>query len=222
MPEKVAQFHEQSGNTFVSAAVPMKANALANPVLVDDEAANIALAEPVSAEDSVAEMTSDEESMARVPGPDVDSEEWDTHLDVLKYEQKGVIAELAAEQPIPVAPSVSSSKSPLNSILKGQQVKPEMQVASFEDQNRTTAVGTHSAASKSSRSTLQTDNTQEGSISNGVQLLSQLEHFLSQTGNLKKKQTKEPLKFKDAVGRKFSFPYDICATWPVRSNSPTA
>jgi len=28
-----------------------------------------------------------------------------------------------------------------------------------------------------------------------------------------KKQEKAPIKFKDAVGRKFSFPYHLCATW---------
>lgn len=26
---------------------------------------------------------------------------------------------------------------------------------------------------------------------------------------------KKPIKFKDAIGRKFSFPYDLCCTWKV-------
>jgi hypothetical protein len=30
---------------------------------------------------------------------------------------------------------------------------------------------------------------------------------------------KKPIKFKDAVGRKFSFPFHICATWTVRCDS---
>lgn len=29
-------------------------------------------------------------------------------------------------------------------------------------------------------------------------------------------EKKKPIKFKDAVGRKFSFPFDLCCTWPVR------
>ena len=32
-----------------------------------------------------------------------------------------------------------------------------------------------------------------------------------------KKAEKAPIKFKDAVGRKFSFPYRLCQTWPVRT-----
>lgn len=39
---------------------------------------------------------------------------------------------------------------------------------------------------------------------NGVKLLPQLEMFLQQTGKLQK-QSKGPVKLKDAVGRKFSF-----------------
>lgn len=30
---------------------------------------------------------------------------------------------------------------------------------------------------------------------------------------------KKPIKFKDAVGRKFRFPFHLCATWAVRSNT---
>jgi hypothetical protein len=30
-----------------------------------------------------------------------------------------------------------------------------------------------------------------------------------------RKEKKKPLKFKDAVGRRFSFPFDLCATWAV-------
>lgn len=29
-------------------------------------------------------------------------------------------------------------------------------------------------------------------------------------------EKKQPIKFKDAVGRKFSFPFELCATWQVR------
>lgn len=29
-------------------------------------------------------------------------------------------------------------------------------------------------------------------------------------------EKKKPIKFKDAVGRKFSFPFDLCSTWQVR------
>jgi hypothetical protein len=32
-------------------------------------------------------------------------------------------------------------------------------------------------------------------------------------------ERKKPIKFKDAVGRKFSFPFEMCCTWQV-SNSP--
>ena len=31
-----------------------------------------------------------------------------------------------------------------------------------------------------------------------------------------KKSEKLPIRFKDAVGRKFSFPFHLCATWAVR------
>ena len=31
----------------------------------------------------------------------------------------------------------------------------------------------------------------------------------------KKEEKKKPIKFKDAVGRKFSFPYHLCKTWKV-------
>jgi hypothetical protein len=48
---------------------------------------------------------------------------------------------------------------------------------------------------------------------NGVKLLSQLEHFLKENGSLK--SDKKPIKFKDAVGRKFSFPFELAATWAV-------
>ena len=34
----------------------------------------------------------------------------------------------------------------------------------------------------------------------------------STNGNTVKKK---PIKFKDAIGRKFSFPYDLCCTWKV-------
>jgi hypothetical protein len=48
---------------------------------------------------------------------------------------------------------------------------------------------------------------------NGVKLLSQLEHFLKENGSLR--SDKMPIKFKDAVGRKFSFPFELVATWSV-------
>jgi hypothetical protein len=48
-------------------------------------------------------------------------------------------------------------------------------------------------------------------IAQGFKLVSQLENFLRQNGA----EFAEPLKFKDAVGRKFSFPFDSCATWKV-------
>lgn len=32
--------------------------------------------------------------------------------------------------------------------------------------------------------------------------------------------TKKPIKFKDAVGRKFSFPFHLCATWAVSTSKP--
>ena len=31
--------------------------------------------------------------------------------------------------------------------------------------------------------------------------------------------TKDPIKFKDAVGRKFTFPFELAATWAVRSST---
>jgi hypothetical protein len=33
-------------------------------------------------------------------------------------------------------------------------------------------------------------------------------------------QTIPPIKFKDAVGRKFSFPWHLCKTWKVRESNP--
>lgn len=33
-------------------------------------------------------------------------------------------------------------------------------------------------------------------------------------------EKKKPIKFKDAVGRKFSFPFELCATWQVRDLFP--
>jgi hypothetical protein len=30
-------------------------------------------------------------------------------------------------------------------------------------------------------------------------------------------EKKKPIKFKDAIGRKFSFPFELCATWQVRN-----
>lgn len=32
-----------------------------------------------------------------------------------------------------------------------------------------------------------------------------------------KKEKQKPIKFKDAVGRKFSFPFELCSTWQVRA-----
>jgi hypothetical protein len=49
---------------------------------------------------------------------------------------------------------------------------------------------------------------------NGARLLSQLELFLKENGSLRSDQ-KKPIKFKDAVGRKFSFPFELAATWAV-------
>jgi hypothetical protein len=49
---------------------------------------------------------------------------------------------------------------------------------------------------------------------NGARLLSQLEHFLKENGSLRADQ-RRPIKFKDAVGRKFSFPFELVATWSV-------
>lgn len=46
-------------------------------------------------------------------------------------------------------------------------------------------------------------------ISQGFKLVSQLENFLRQNSTL---AGSEPLRFKDAMGRKFSFPFDICST----------
>lgn len=50
----------------------------------------------------------------------------------------------------------------------------------------------------------------QGAISDGVKLLGQLETVLDNTGNLSSGQ-KRPIRFKDAVGRKFTFPYHLCA-----------
>lgn len=59
---------------------------------------------------------------------------------------------------------------------------------------------------------------QRGAISNGAKILSQLEQFLSQPGILDNESKKKPIRFKDAVGRKFSFPFHLCATWAVSYN----
>ena len=48
---------------------------------------------------------------------------------------------------------------------------------------------------------------------NAAKLLSQLEHFLEENGSFK--PDKKPIKFKDAVGRGFSFPFELAATWAV-------
>jgi hypothetical protein len=48
---------------------------------------------------------------------------------------------------------------------------------------------------------------------NAARLLSQLEHFLEENGSFK--PDKKPIKFTDAVGRKFSFPFELAATWAV-------
>jgi hypothetical protein len=34
-------------------------------------------------------------------------------------------------------------------------------------------------------------------------------------------EKKAPIKFKDAIGRKFSFPFHLCATWAVSFVLPT-
>jgi hypothetical protein len=39
----------------------------------------------------------------------------------------------------------------------------------------------------------------------------------AQLEDSKKKAEKAPVRFKDAVGRKFSFPFHLCATWQVRN-----
>lgn len=36
-----------------------------------------------------------------------------------------------------------------------------------------------------------------------------------------KEEKKKPIKFKDAVGRKFSFPYHLCQTWAVSFSTPS-
>ena len=41
---------------------------------------------------------------------------------------------------------------------------------------------------------------------------------MQQAGNLQL-ESLAPLKFKDAVGRKFSFPFHLCSTWRVSSKS---
>ena len=46
----------------------------------------------------------------------------------------------------------------------------------------------------------------------GSQLISQLETLLKETGNIK---VVKPIKFRDAVGRKFSFPWELACTWAV-------
>jgi len=46
----------------------------------------------------------------------------------------------------------------------------------------------------------------------GSQLISQLETILRETGNIK---VVKPTKFRDAVGRKFSFPWELASTWAV-------
>jgi len=48
---------------------------------------------------------------------------------------------------------------------------------------------------------------------NAAMLLSQLEHFLEENGSFK--PDKKPIKFKDAVGKKFSFPFELAGTWAV-------
>ncbi len=47
------------------------------------------------------------------------------------------------------------------------------------------------------------------------QLTSQLETILKETGNIK---VVKPIKFRDAVGRKFSFPWDLACTWAVSAH----
>ncbi len=46
----------------------------------------------------------------------------------------------------------------------------------------------------------------------GSELISQLETILKETGKIK---VVKPIKFKDAVGRKFSFPWELACTWAV-------
>ena len=51
-------------------------------------------------------------------------------------------------------------------------------------------------------------------IAQGFKLVSQLENFLRQNTAI---EETEPLKFKDVVDRKFTFPFHLCSTWQVRS-----
>lgn len=50
------------------------------------------------------------------------------------------------------------------------------------------------------------------SVGNGFKILSQLKEFLDQNRD---KVREAPIRFKDAVGRKFTFPYHTCATFSV-------
>ena len=47
----------------------------------------------------------------------------------------------------------------------------------------------------------------------GAKLLAELELFLAETGTIRAE--KKPIKFKDAIGRKFLFPFELAATWAV-------
>lgn len=54
----------------------------------------------------------------------------------------------------------------------------------------------------------------QGNIAAGFSLVSQLEEFLRLNSAA---EVLEPIKFKDAVGRKFTFPWNQCSTWIVHS-----
>ena len=110
------------------------------------------------------------------------------------------------------------SKEPIGSSIESLRAETPSQVKSSEnitiDQSFpppkpsiTSANASPEEASKTSQKihNIQPQDHKIGINVNGAKLLSQLEVFLRETGTLRKEQ--KPIKFKDAVGRKFSFPF---------------
>jgi Ubiquitin-like domain len=101
---------------------------------------------------------------------------------------------------VPSSREITSDKSPhlphhIDSSIRQSTKAEEQQSANSSFQPMTSAVNTDTK-----------------------KLLSHFEEFLNSTvkeAQMEARPIQKPVKFKDAIGRKFSFPFELCATWAV-------
>ena len=142
-----------------------------------------------------------------------------THIEILHIDSEGCLPVLSTPQPASPAQQVADNPVPATHSAKKQDLINLTSSAPVAVSSPTDIANIKSdnLLSKLEQAIQRLESSQEN------RLIARLEDVLSLQADKNmsagKRDTRKPIKLKDAVGRRFSFPYDRCETWAVSYSS---